>query len=98
MVVTGNDPMQYMAGLLLLEALPVDIKDKVLLQLGENDVTYSQILETAKKIWPHRMNRGNSFAAVNMQDAGATACASVCLLYTSPSPRDLSTSRMPSSA
>ena len=36
----------------------------------------------------------------------ATACAarvahhslSVCLLYTSPSPRDLSTSRMPSSA
>ena len=60
-----------------LEALPVDIKDKVLLQLGENDVTYSQILETAKKIWPHRWNRGSSFAAVNIQDAGATACASV---------------------
>ena len=26
------------------------------------------------------------------------ACAKACLLYTSPSPRDLSTSRMPSSA
>ena len=25
-------------------------------------------------------------------------CANTCLLYTSPSPRDLSTSRMPSSA
>ena len=27
-----------------------------------------------------------------------TACPNLCLLYTSPSPRDLSTSRMPSSA
>ena len=27
-----------------------------------------------------------------------TECAKACLLYTSPSPRDLSTSRMPSSA
>ena len=26
------------------------------------------------------------------------ACGTICLLYTSPSPRDLSTSRMPSSA
>ena len=46
-----------------------------------------------------------------MQDAGADvvriavdskkdaeALAEICLLYTSPSPRDLSTSRMPSSA
>ena len=30
--------------------------------------------------------------------AGATAAHTTCLLYTSPSPRDLSTSRMPSSA
>ena len=30
--------------------------------------------------------------------AEANAIAKVCLLYTSPSPRDLSTSRMPSSA
>ena len=29
---------------------------------------------------------------------GTTCCCSTCLLYTSPSPRDLSTSRMPSSA
>ena len=29
---------------------------------------------------------------------GPVACNYVCLLYTSPSPRDLSTSRMPSSA
>ena len=31
-------------------------------------------------------------------NAAATAAATACLLYTSPSPRDLSTSRMPSSA
>ena len=35
-------------------------------------------------------------------DAGKTTCSErilyYCLLYTSPSPRDLSTSRMPSSA
>ena len=31
-------------------------------------------------------------------DALVRACAATCLLYTSPSPRDLSTSRMPSSA
>ena len=30
--------------------------------------------------------------------AGWTALSNICLLYTSPSPRDLSTSRMPSSA
>jgi len=30
--------------------------------------------------------------------SGALLLASACLLYTSPSPRDLSTSRMPSSA
>ena len=30
--------------------------------------------------------------------ADAVTSAKICLLYTSPSPRDLSTSRMPSSA
>ena len=37
-----------------------------------------------------------SGASVVMLDEGDTAFR--CLLYTSPSPRDLSTSRMPSSA
>ena len=41
----------------------------------------------------------NRFAAV-VSGIGVTAVvqSSTCLLYTSPSPRDLSTSRMPSSA
>jgi len=36
-------------------------------------------------------------AVRELEDAGAAAIQ-ICLLYTSPSPRDLSTSRMPSSA
>ena len=36
--------------------------------------------------------------AANMVTGLATAMMDSCLLYTSPSPRDLSTSRMPSSA
>ena len=39
-----------------------------------------------------------SVLAVVTDDNGQTANCSFCLLYTSPSPRDLSTSRMPSSA
>jgi len=37
-------------------------------------------------------------ARLNEHFAGYAAAAGLCLLYTSPSPRDLSTSRMPSSA
>ena len=35
---------------------------------------------------------------INNHDVIAQAQSGTCLLYTSPSPRDLSTSRMPSSA
>ena len=35
---------------------------------------------------------------VSFDDQGANRDIDICLLYTSPSPRDLSTSRMPSSA
>ena len=43
----------------------------------------------------------SSFSVVDNSRSSATrrgAASSACLLYTSPSPRDLSTSRMPSSA
>ena len=39
-----------------------------------------------------------AFAALVSKYTKLTDTDSVCLLYTSPSPRDLSTSRMPSSA
>ena len=37
-------------------------------------------------------------ALLTISPTGAVGVSTVCLLYTSPSPRDLSTSRMPSSA
>ena len=39
-----------------------------------------------------------TFHDLECNPGSAIPCSTVCLLYTSPSPRDLSTSRMPSSA
>ena len=49
---------------------------------------------------PDCMARGQQPSAWHRPDAQTLTCAytCTCLLYTSPSPRDLSTSRMPSSA
>ena len=56
------------------------------LELTKLDKTTGQIvLQATRHIFPH----------ATLDDA---VYALVCLLYTSPSPRDLSTSRMPSSA
>ena len=44
-----------------------------------------------QRTWARRILSGKSFSIVAPTGVG-------CLLYTSPSPRDLSTSRMPSSA
>ena len=41
---------------------------------------------------------GRPVPAEEIADTLGVARSNVCLLYTSPSPRDLSTSRMPSSA
>ena len=53
--------------------------------------------------YPEERRRDHSFATlariiVGQQVSVAAAASITCLLYTSPSPRDLSTSRMPSSA
>ena len=43
-------------------------------------------------------NLGGMYDTMQADDEGGANLADICLLYTSPSPRDLSTSRMPSSA
>ena len=52
--VGGGNPIENLSGLILIEALPSGIRDKVLLQIGKNDLRYSTVLTTTKKIWPHR--------------------------------------------
>jgi len=44
------------------------------------------------------VHSGGASVAIGQFQVGLTDSPSYCLLYTSPSPRDLSTSRMPSSA
>ena len=44
------------------------------------------------------INGQGNFGSIDGDNAAAMRYTEICLLYTSPSPRDLSTSRMPSSA
>ena len=55
-------------------------------------------LPTADLPWAHVMNPITSATVSGVGNTPLGAVEGTCLLYTSPSPRDLSTSRMPSSA
>ena len=73
-------------------------------RLKENDTPITDGIGRVKKLRPIRFNFKDNpsetldgFFAHELQEV-VPDCVYVCLLYTSPSPRDLSTSRMPSSA
>ena len=59
--------------------------------LASDDIGYKYYLkgdyQKALKVWTKELNEGKGEAMYN-----------ICLLYTSPSPRDKTVSRMPSSA
>ena len=58
--------------------------------IDENKAIYKQLSDLIST---------SEFSSTTSQDGGGSAYVWIgCLLYTSPSPRDLSTSRMPSSA
>ena len=65
---------------------------------GDNDIT--QDLPAARAAANARDERllANMDLPESLAKSVETACASDCLLYTSPSPRDVEESRMPSSA
>ena len=61
--------------------------------MNEEELKDGELLATADPITTEELD-----AAVLPTDPNQVLPSNTCLLYTSPSPRDLSTSRMPSSA
>ena len=81
------------------------VTDRIIDRHGEEDVTVTTpeaMLESLQGILAALTAGVAGIAAISLAVAGIgimnVMLVSVCLLYTSPSPRDLSTSRMPSSA
>ena len=58
---------------------------------------YDNSFKALKKI-NLKVKQGEIIAMLGPNGAGKTTLISICLLYTSPSPRDGNVSRMPSSA
>lgn len=56
-VCEGGAACDYVTGVILLDSLPTNIREQVMLQIG-NDLHYSNVLHTAKKIWPTRSESG----------------------------------------
>ena len=61
-------------------------------------IKLNQIGTVTETIQTIKMAKKAGFGVVISHRSGETEDTTICLLYTSPSPRDLSTSRMPSSA
>ena len=76
--------------------------DKALRPLKFSDFTGQESIIKNLKVFVEASNQRNDALDHTLfhgpPGLGKTTLAHICLLYTSPSPRDLSTSRMPSSA
>ena len=66
---------------------------------GRDQATVLEVIEGVCRVYcPCEETEGMTLAFLQSGDRLRTDRLCSCLLYTSPSPRDLSTSRMPSSA
>ena len=70
----------------------------LLIVSGTEEITLDEIGEINEHIQNEAGHGANIIMGVGEDDSLEDAVSVTCLLYTSPSPRDLSTSRMPSSA
>ena len=87
----GTKPLEPKAAKAVASSVPKSMGKHKALTDSEGDAVsrYSLTLP--------RLQGWTFFLVANKPDPN-TGCPTTCLLYTSPSPRDLSTSRMPSSA
>ena len=70
-----------------------------MINLEKKESIYFLTMDAGENRWNTTFVREFSKALDDVEkDKGPGALVTSCLLYTSPSPRDLSTSRMPSSA
>ena len=63
--------------------------------MQNEDLDYAEVIRKGARIFLKPLV---CFVNEKIQKEFGDDCIDICLLYTSPSPRDLSTSRMPSSA
>ena len=53
-VCEGGSATDYITGMILLDCLPIRIREQVSLMVG-NDLAYSDVLSAAKRIWPGKV-------------------------------------------
>ena len=89
-------PIQYLCGITFWRDLKLKVKNKVLIPRPETelivDIVFNIFQKKSEKLFFAELGTGSGAISI------ALALAYPCLLYTSPSPRDISGSRMPSSA
>ena len=80
------------------KAVPFPVKFENALRVAKEQ--RDKVIRWRRNLGDDRANQAvlSSSISLNACEAWPHACPRACLLYTSPSPRDLSTSRMPSSA
>ena len=70
-----------------------------LIEISHRSAEFKSIMEEACSLSLQLLGlQGKGYQAMYLQGGASMQFLMTCLLYTSPSPRDLSTSRMPSSA
>ena len=102
---TGVEDSQYKWGFELdieSDVAPKGLNEDIVRFISAKKKEPEWLLEWRLKAFRHWTDQGDEaapkWAQVNFEEIDFQDIIYYCLLYTSPSPRDLSTSRMPSSA
>ena len=76
----------------------VDFNGLSLLEISHRSPDFVSVMEEAQDLVKKALNVPAGYTVLFLQGGATLGFSIACLLYTSPSPRDGATSRMPSSA